>query len=85
MDSYLNVTEVESALTGLAGAHPGLCERIELPNPTYEGRICHALRIGTGAASERDGILFIGGVPAPFLPVGFPIRPRPETLLPRYL
>jgi murein tripeptide amidase MpaA len=61
---YLNVTEVESGLAGLAGAYPALTEIITLPNTTHEGRTSHALRIGTGSAASKDGVLFIGGVHA---------------------
>jgi murein tripeptide amidase MpaA len=54
--SYLNVDEVESALQGLAGSYPAVSELIELPNKTFEGRTCHALRIG--ANPDADAILF---------------------------
>jgi murein tripeptide amidase MpaA len=56
--SYLNVDEVESALSGLAQTYPALCELITLPNTTSEGRTCHALRIG--ADSMANGVLFTG-------------------------
>lgn len=62
--AYLNVDEVESALIALAASHPGICELINLPNTTVEGRTCHALRIGQGAAIDRDGVLFTGSVHA---------------------
>ncbi len=62
--SYFNVVEVESALSGLATKYPGLTELITLPEITYEGRVCHALRIGTGSADSKDTALFIGGVHA---------------------
>lgn len=59
--TYLNVTEVESALTALSADHPGLCELITLPNLTHEGRTSHAIRIGLGALDDRPAMLFIGG------------------------
>ncbi len=62
--TYLNVTEVESALSALAATYPALTDLITLPNKTYEGRICHALRIGIGSVAGKDAILFIGGVHA---------------------
>ena len=62
--TYLNVTEVESGLAGLAGAYPAFTELITLPNATYESRTCHALRIGTGSAASKDGVFIIGGVHA---------------------
>ena len=62
--SYLNVNEVESALTGLAAAYPAICELIVLPNLTIEGRTCHAVRIGKYAISDRDAVLVTGAVHA---------------------
>jgi murein tripeptide amidase MpaA len=62
--AYLNVTEVESGVKGLAKAYKALTELISLPNVTHEGRTSHALRIGAGSAASRDGVLIIGGVHA---------------------
>jgi murein tripeptide amidase MpaA len=62
--AYFNVIEVESALSALAAAYPGLTGLISLPNTTHEGRSCHALRIGTGSVASKDAVLFIGGVHA---------------------
>jgi murein tripeptide amidase MpaA len=62
--TYLNVVEVESALSALASTYPGFCELITLPNTSIEGRTSHALRIGTAEPGERDGVLFTGGVHA---------------------
>ena len=62
---YLNVRQVESAL--LAAARPPndpFTELITLPNPTWEGRTCRALKIAKGSDSERMGVYFIGGVHA---------------------
>ncbi len=65
MKPYLNVEEVESALVGLEKKYPTLCERIKLPNATFEKRTCHVLRIGKKAgAGTREGILFLGSVHA---------------------
>jgi carboxypeptidase T len=64
MDQYLNVTEVESALIGLATNYPELTQLITLEYKTYEGRTCRALRIGTGSDGTKTGVLFIGGVHA---------------------
>jgi murein tripeptide amidase MpaA len=58
---YMNVTEVESALTALNAAHPALCELITLPNVTHEGRTSHAIRIAKGPLDSRPAMLFIGG------------------------
>jgi murein tripeptide amidase MpaA len=63
--TYLNVDEVESALIGLETTYPTLCQRITLPHDTFEGRTCHAIRIGRGSSvGSRDGILFLGSVHA---------------------
>src|SRR5215212_6972688 len=62
---YLNVRQVESAL--LAAARPRndpFTELITLPNPTWEGRTCRALKIAKGNDTERMGVYFIGGVHA---------------------
>ena len=58
---YLNVAEVETAVVNLALAHPALCQLITLPNPTVEGRTCHALMLGGGAPGSRDCVMIIGG------------------------
>jgi murein tripeptide amidase MpaA len=62
--SYLNVQEVESAVTNLATAYSSLCELISLPFQTHEGRTCHALRIGKKPKIECDNVFIIGGVHA---------------------
>ncbi|MBD0695966.1 M14 family metallopeptidase [Streptomyces sp. CBMA123] len=63
--SYLNITEVESAVTSLAGAYPGLTELITLPEPSIEGRTAHALRIGAPTATgPKSCVMMIGGVHA---------------------
>src|SRR5918993_284880 len=57
---YLNITEVESALLGLANAYPELCSTITLPHVTVEGRTCRALRIGKAGTPKTKGVLFTG-------------------------
>lgn len=59
--TYLNVTEVESAIQALSIAYPGLCQLITLPNATHEGRTSHAIRLGLGPLDNRPAMLFIGG------------------------
>ncbi|MEH6471240.1 MAG: M14 family zinc carboxypeptidase [Halopseudomonas sp.] len=59
--SYLNVTEIESALQGLSTAYPSLCQLITLPNATHEGRTSHAIRLALGPLDNRQAMLFIGG------------------------
>jgi murein tripeptide amidase MpaA len=62
--SYLNVTEVESALIGLAAAYPSICELITLPHTSVEGRTCHAIRVGASDAAAVPAALFTGVVHA---------------------
>ena len=62
--SYMNITEVESALIALAAAHPSICELITLPNLTIEGKTTHAVRLGTQAANTVDAYYLTGGVHA---------------------
>lgn len=61
---YMNVTEVESALIGLAAAYPSICELITLPHVTVEGRTSHAVRLGTAPANTVDAYYLTGGVHA---------------------
>lgn len=61
---YLNVAEIESAITSLHGAYPGATEIITTPHTTHEGRTTRLLRIGTRQSDEIPGILLLGGVHA---------------------
>jgi murein tripeptide amidase MpaA len=61
---YMNVTEVESALTALAAGHPTICELITLPHATVEGRTTHAVRLGSKPAASVDAYYLTGGVHA---------------------
>jgi murein tripeptide amidase MpaA len=60
---YLNITEVESALsTATSPPYTGFTQLIKLPNPTWEGRQCHAIKIANGSGANRPGVYFLGGV-----------------------
>jgi murein tripeptide amidase MpaA len=62
---YLNVDEVESALTVATSApFSGFTQLIALPNLTWEGRQCHAIKIANGGGANRPGVYFLGGVHA---------------------
>jgi len=62
---YLNVNQVESALSAAAGPPNELITQlITLPNPTWEGRTCRAIKIASGSGPGRPGVYFIGGVHA---------------------
>ena len=63
--AYLNVDEVEAAILAAAAApFSAFAELITLPHPTWEGRQCHALKIGSGSGADRTGVYFLGGVHA---------------------
>jgi murein tripeptide amidase MpaA len=57
------VDEVDEHIAELARKHAGVVGLIELPNPTWEGRTCHAIRIGRGN-EQTQAILLLGGVHA---------------------
>jgi murein tripeptide amidase MpaA len=60
---YLNVTEVESALSVATSApFTAFAQLITLPNLTWEGRQCHAIKIGNGSGSGRPAVYFLGGI-----------------------
>ncbi|MGB8909461.1 MAG: M14 family metallopeptidase, partial [Candidatus Cybelea sp.] len=60
---YLNVTEVESALTVATSApYTGFTQLITLPNLTWEGRQCRAIKIANGTGPNRPGVYFLGGI-----------------------
>lgn len=62
---YLNVEEVESALSVATSApYTAFTQLIKLPNLTWEGRQCHAIKIGKGNNPGRPGVYFLGGVHA---------------------
>ncbi len=57
---YMDVGEVDRRLRALSEPPDDVAELITLPHATWEGRACHALRIGTGPT----GICLLGGVHA---------------------
>ncbi|MDQ0822712.1 murein tripeptide amidase MpaA [Arthrobacter sp. V4I6] len=63
--TFLNVTEIESALIGLNNAYPRLTQLLPLPNTTHEGRRSHALLIrGNRKFHCRPAFVFVSGVHA---------------------
>lgn len=63
--TFLNVTEIESALIGLNNTYPGLTQLLPLPNVTHEGRHSHALLIrGNPRFHCRPALVFVSGVHA---------------------
>ena len=72
---YMNADEVETALLNLSEAHPDFITLVELPNRTWEGRLCKAICVhapnnsgGTTTANNnsdtRTGVLITGGMHA---------------------
>lgn len=62
--TYLNVKEVETAIVLAAGPpNAAFTELITLPNQTWEGRTCQAIRIHHGATAS-NGVYLLGGVHA---------------------
>ncbi|HTC95083.1 MAG TPA: M14 family metallopeptidase [Terriglobales bacterium] len=60
---YLNINEVESALTVATSApYTGFTQLIPLPNLTWEGRQCNAIKIANGSDPGRPGVYFLGGI-----------------------
>ncbi|HVR65350.1 MAG TPA: M14 family zinc carboxypeptidase [Verrucomicrobiae bacterium] len=58
---YHNIFEIESAIQNFATAHPAICERIPLPETSFEGKTISCLRLGSQAAGAVDGILLAFG------------------------
>lgn len=61
--TYLNVVEIESALAALASTYPSATQLVTLPHVTAEGRVSHALRLGTGTC-QLTGVLLVSGTHA---------------------
>src|ERR1044072_2865835 len=55
------VREIEDTLAALAAAHPAICTRTVLPNPTHDGRRVSSVRVTSGGTTP---VLFAGGAHA---------------------
>jgi len=64
VEGYLTADEVEEAVVNLSSQIPDLVEIIELPHRTWEGRVSHAVRMGSSLKSDRTTILFTGSMHA---------------------
>jgi murein tripeptide amidase MpaA len=63
--TFLNVTEIESALVALNSTYPSVTRLIPLPNSTFEGRRSNALLIRANASFDcRPALVFVSGVHA---------------------
>lgn len=61
---YRTVTQLDSQIQFLATRFPGYFTRIELPEPSVQGRPVFALRLRAGGGPERRGVLLVGGTHA---------------------
>jgi murein tripeptide amidase MpaA len=62
---YLNVDDVETSLAAAAAApNTAFTKLIALPNKTWEGRDCHAIKIANGNQPGRPGVFLLGGIHA---------------------
>jgi carboxypeptidase T len=61
---YLSVSGIRSAMHHAAATYPNLCQLVDLPEQSHEGRTIKALRIAGAAGEGRRGVLFLGGVHA---------------------
>ena len=61
---YRTVAQLDSAISVLAGWWPSYFQRVQLPEASVQGRPVHALRLRAGTATNRRGVLMIGGTHA---------------------
>ena len=61
---YMPVDAINAWMANLADAFPGIAAPLVLPNPSWEGRPCYAVRLHAGAAQNRPSILLMSGVHA---------------------
>jgi murein tripeptide amidase MpaA len=61
---YLTVAGIDTSVLHLATSYPSICQLLELPEKSVEGRTIRALKIAGGAGDGRFGILFTAGLHA---------------------
>jgi carboxypeptidase T len=61
---YLTTKGIDQALSHLANKYSSICTPIALPEQSIEGENIRAVRIAGGTATQRHGVLFLGGVHA---------------------
>ena len=59
---YRTVAQLDMVMNTLATDFPELCTRVEMPNRSVQGRPIHALRFRAGTATDRRGVLVVGGM-----------------------
>jgi murein tripeptide amidase MpaA len=62
--TYLNVDEVETALSIAAATHSSFTQLLTLPHNTWLGRVCHAVKLGRLSGAAKPAVFFLGGVHA---------------------
>jgi len=58
---YRTVAQLDFVQALLASFFPSLCTRLELPEPSVQGRPVYALRMRSGHGENRRGVLLIAG------------------------
>lgn len=58
---YRTVAQLDSLTDLIANTFPQLATRLEMPEPSVEGRTIFALRLRAGSAGDRRGVLLLGG------------------------
>jgi murein tripeptide amidase MpaA len=61
---YRTVAQLDQLTQLLPQSFPAQCTRIQLPEPSVQGRNIYALRLRGGAGEGRRGVLLVGGVHA---------------------
>src|SRR5688500_90110 len=62
--AYLSTSAIESSMRYLSSAYSSICQLITAPEPSVEGRVIHAIKLGKGSGPNRRGMLALGGVHA---------------------
>ena len=61
---YRTIAQIDSATSILASWFPALFTRVQLPQPSVEGRPVFALRMRVGGGAARRAVLIVGGTHA---------------------
>ncbi len=62
--AYLDVAGINTGINTISGAHPSLAQVMLLPEKSVKNRTIRALRLRAGSATNRRGVLIVGGVHA---------------------
>jgi len=62
--AYLTINGIATGITHLKNTYPSLVDLIELPERSFENRKIRAIRLRAGTATDRRGVLAIGGTHA---------------------